>query len=257
MMVPLVTGIAFAQTSLPPAYTYEVVSIHKSDPAARNIHIGPGPQGGLQTTNTSPMTLLTFAYGVRDYQILNAPGWVSSEHFDVTFTPDKTEVAPDPGMPLKELQAYLSRGQQRMQAVLRDRFGLVLRTETRELPIYSLTSARNGNKLLPHEAGKPGPSISTNGRAQIKATGATLDMLAKQLSMQLGRPVRDETRLDGQYDFTLNWTPDPEPGSASESNPLGPSIFTAITDQLGLRLESTKGPVQVYVIEKIEQPGDN
>jgi hypothetical protein len=88
--------------------------------------------------------------------------------------------------------------------------------------------------------GKTGPSISTNNGRQIRATAASLDLLAQQLSMQLVRPVRNDTGIQGQFDFTFNWTPDSEPSVAANNSALGSSIFTAIGDQLGLRLNRPK-----------------
>lgn len=257
--IPFVIGVINAQTlPPPPAYTYDAVSIHKSDPAERNVHMGDdGPQGGLRTVNTSVLLLIAGAYDVQNYQIVGAPGWASSEHFDVALTPDRTEIVPDISKAPQEWQTYWKRNQQRLQAVLRDRFGLVVRAETRELPIYVLTQAKKGNKLSAHAEGGHGPSIGTNGDRQIRGTDATMAMLATQLSMQLGRPVHDKTGLDGRYDFRIDWVPDLDIAAASGSAATGPSFFTAITDQLGLRLESTKGPVPVYVVEKIEQPSEN
>jgi bla regulator protein blaR1 len=262
--VPFVIGVIRAQTlPPPPAYTYDEVSIHRSDPSATNVHIGPGPHGGLRTVNTSVLILLSVAYAVQQYQIAGAPGWVSSDHFDITFTPDKEEAALSEGMAPKDIQASLGRNRQRLQAVLRDRFGLVLRAETRQLPVYVLTQARQGNKLSLHADPKSQfPSIQTNGRSRITASNATMEMLAQQLGMELGRPVHDETHLDGRYDLKLDWTPDlnpttnPDPAER-ESPPTGASLFTAITEQLGLRLESKTGPVQVFAVEKINRPAEN
>jgi len=262
-LAPFAIGVLRSQTlPPPPAYTYDVVSIHKSDPGQRNVHMGEGPQGGVRTINTSVLILISAAYKVQTYQIIGAPGWVSSEHFDVTFTPDRAEAVVDPSKSLKEWQSSWSRNMQRLQAVLRDRFRLVLRAETRELPIYGLDQAKGGAKLSPHMDGRPGPSIQTNGDRQITATDATMEMLAEQLSMMLGRPVHDETGLQGRFDLKLDWTPDLDsPMGQSLQSPInsaaGPSIFTALTEQLGLRLESKKGPVQVYVVEKIERPSEN
>jgi uncharacterized protein (TIGR03435 family) len=249
--VPFVIGILRAQTLPPtPAYTYDVVSIHKSTPG-QTVQVEYGPQGGLRTVNTPVLLLLRAAYDVQDYQIIGAPGWAFSDQFDVIFTPDKPEAVPSPGTTMKERQAVVTRNHQRLQAVLRDRFGLVLRAETRELPIYSLNQAKGGNKLSPHDDGKPGHSVQMGGGpGHITAIGVTCEMLAESLSTRLHRPVHDETGLIGQYDFKLDWAPDSEPAD-------GPSIFTALADELGLRLESTKGPVQVYVIEKIEHPSEN
>jgi uncharacterized protein (TIGR03435 family) len=261
MSAPFLIGVIRGQT-LPPApvYRYEVVSIHRSAPGQTDVHIGPGPQGGIRTENTSAMVLLTAAYGVQDYQIVDAPRWVSSDHFDVTLTPDKAEIAPEPGMATKDIEAYMHRSGQRLQAVLRDRFRLVLRQEMRELPIYVLTQATRGNKLSPNAEKSGFPSIQSNGATQITATNATMAMLAQQLSMVLRRPVHDETGLDGRYNLKLEWAPEPDtsPDRADAHNSApGASIFTAITEQLGLRLESKKGPVQVYVVEKIERPTEN
>ena len=261
--VPFAIGVLRSQTlPPPPAYNYEAASIHKSDPGQRNVHMGEGPQGGVRTVNTTVLLLISAAYKVEPYQIIGAPGWASSEHFDVTFTPDKPEAVVDPSKSLKEWQSSWSRNMQRLQAVLRDRFRLVLRAETRELPIYGLTQAKSGARLSPHADGRPGPSIQTNGDRQITATDATTEMLAEQLSMMLGRPVQDETGLQGQFDLKLDWTPDLDsPAGQNLQSPIspaaGPSIFTALTEQLGLRLESKKGPVQVYVVEKIERPTEN
>jgi bla regulator protein blaR1 len=259
--VPVGLGLIRAQTlPPPPAYTYEVVAIHKSSPGQQGSSMGPGAGGGLRAVNVTAMQLVTFAYKVRDYQIADAPGWVKSDRFDVSFTPDKSEAMPRPGTAPKEIEAYIGRNQQRMQAVLRDRFGLVLRAETHELPIYALVPAKGGMKLALSATPERGPSLQgTQGR--VTGIGATLRLLASQLSAVLGRPVNDETGSDDrQYDFKLEYTPerlvqDAPEGPQSQGD--GPSIFTALTEQLGLRLEPRKGPVPVYVIEKIEEPSEN
>src|ERR1700712_554219 len=154
------TGIAaLAQAPPEPKYGYEVVSVKKAEPDARGNRIGPGPQGGVRTTNTNLMALLTFSYDVRDYQIIDEPGWAKTEGFDVSFTPDKPEALPKPGeADANGMATMMDRQRQRMQTVLRDRFALKVRMETRELPIYELTLAKGGSKLKAPEAGK-GPSI--------------------------------------------------------------------------------------------------
>ncbi len=263
MTIPLAIGIIRAQTlPPPPAYTYDVVSIHPSSPDQRRTQIGPGPQGGLRMQNATAMLIMTFAYGVRDYQIAGAPGWASSDHFDVTFTPDKTESVLAPGVSANELDSFMGRQKQRTQVVLKDRFGLILRAETRQLPVYALIVAKGGHKLSPATVENRGVYLQARG-TQLTASGpgATMKMLADQLSAILGHPVSNETGLDGLFDFMLEWAPDPparppspdEPGASTS----GPSIFTALTEQLGLRLEPKKGPVPVYVVERIEKPGEN
>jgi bla regulator protein blaR1 len=265
--LPIVIGILRAQT-LPPApeYSYDVVSIHRSDPKDMTSRLGPGPQGGLTSQNVTVMQLMTFAYDARPNQFVNFPGWIQSERFDVSFTPDKPEpgVVPGPGS-FPRLQTVFNRHRQRMQAVLRDRFGLVLRAETRELPMYALVVAKGGHKLsAPAEPGK-GPNFSMT-RGQMTAVAAYMKMLSDSLSSLLGRYVANETGLDGPYDFTLKWTPDSAQPSGKMAIPDEPvpadsdaatSIFTALSEQLGLRLDAKKGPVPVFVVEKVERPGEN
>ena len=251
LVIPFVIGVIRAQTlPPPPAYSYEVASIHKSPTCETGgFTISPGPQGGWHAPNAPALALIAVAYGVAGYQLIGAPGWATSDCFDIIFTPDKAESAPS--------AASSDRNAQRLQAVLRDRFGLVLRAENRELPIYNLTQARGGQKLSAYDPATSGrPSIGIHG-SQITGTGETVETLAKMLSGKLRRPVHDETGLTGQYDYKLTWAPDPEPSDVANNETLGPSLFTAVTDQLGLRLESKKGPVQVYVIEKIERPTEN
>ncbi len=256
VLVPFLAAVGSGQTSPPPpAYTYDVVSIHKSDPAS-SPHIGnDGPQGGFRAVNCSLLLLIALAYDVAKYQISGAPAWVSSDHFDITLTPETIEAATDPSVSVSADSAHFDRNQQRLRAVLRDRFGLVLRGEMRELPFYRMTVARTGHKLLPH--GETKPSIQSSGDTHIAATGVTLDYLTGILSIQLRAPVHDETHITGQFDFKLDWEPDPEPSAIAANLGTGPSIFSAITDQLGLRLESAKGPVQIYVIDRITLPTEN
>jgi uncharacterized protein (TIGR03435 family) len=264
--LPIAIGILRAQTlPPPPAYGYEVASIHKADPKETNSRLGPGPQGGMSSHNVTVMSLLTFAYDVRVHQFVGAPGWVTTERFDVSFTPDKPEPGVTPGH-FKEMQSVFNRHRQRMQAVLRDRFGLVLRAETRELPMYALVIAKGGHKLsAPADPGK-GPNVTMN-RGQIVAEAGYLKHLTDGLSTLLGRHVANETGLDGPFDFTLKWTPDSsvqlpgkiakpdEPADADAES--GTSIFNALSEQLGLRLEAKKGPVPVFVVEKVERPSEN
>jgi bla regulator protein blaR1 len=259
MATPFLLGAIRAQTLPPaPAYGYDVVSIHRSDPAPTGAQLGPGPQGGWRSKNTPVIMLLTVAYDISDYQVLSAPAWVYSDCYDVMFTPDKAQAPPGRGAALKDQRAYRSRNQQRLQAVLRDRFGLVVRVETRELPIYVLRQAKSGSRLSLHAEGTP--ELIQVHAGSLVGGKVTIDILAKMLSGEFHRPVHDETGLTGEYDFKLDWTPDPDASAdaapAGLSSPTIGSIFGAI-DQLGLRLESKRGPVQVYVVEKIERPTEN
>ncbi|HVV46417.1 MAG TPA: M56 family metallopeptidase [Bryobacteraceae bacterium] len=248
--LPFVLGIVRAQTLPPePALTYDAVSIHKSAPGNGSHVLGPGPQGGLRAVNMPVTALIAAAYHVQNYQILDAPGWASDQGFDIIFTPDRSETALNSSSSLKSIQGFMDRNAMRLQSVLRDRFGLVLRSGKREMPIYRLVQAKGGARLSPHAASGPAspPSMSSNGR-QITGRNATAGMLAQQLSMSLNRPVQDETHLEGQFDFKV---------SPESDGPMSESLFTALPEQLGLKLESSKAPVQAYVVEKVEPPTEN
>ena len=173
--------------------------------------------------------------------------------------------------------------QHMMQMLLADRFKLKVHQETKELAIYALIVAKNGPKL--HEAkpgdtypnGLKGPDARSGagmmfgGREGLTAQGVPIANLVRHLSLQLGRTVIDKTGLAGKYDFTLKWTPDeirssmfkgpesgpPGPASTAFSDSSGPSLFTALEEQLGLKLESQKGPVEIVVIDHVERPSEN
>jgi uncharacterized protein (TIGR03435 family) len=156
------------------------------------------------------------------------------------------------------------------QILLVDRYKLTFHLETKELPVYYFVVGKNGSKLQPSEGGRDNAQIRM-GRGQINAQAMSMEMFTNQLANQLGRSVLDKTGLTGNYDFKLEWTPDqsqaggpgPGPGDGGggdhppASDSTGPSIFTAVQEQLGLKLESQKGPVQILVIDRIEKASDN
>jgi uncharacterized protein (TIGR03435 family) len=202
--------------------------------------------------------LMTVAYDVRDFQIVGGPGWLATDRFDIVA---KAEGVPDQLTP-EQFRPMLV-------ALIEDRFQLKIHRETKEMPVYALVVAKNGTKLKAN-AGEPGPRLRM-GRGQLNGTKVPLKMLVQQLAQQLGRPVVDKTGLTGDYDFTLTWTPQPGEGGAMfagpggpggpegppPSDPDGPSIFAAIQEQLGLKLESDKGPVEILVLDQVEKPTEN
>lgn len=255
----MVVCVCAAQSPTEPQYGYEVASVKKAAPR-QGIRIGPGPQGGLRTENTSLLTLITFAYDIRDYQLLDAPGWVKGDAFDVSFTPDKPETPMDPSQGIAQLEPRMRRQQQRLRAVLRDRFGLVLRTETRQLPIYTLTPVKGGHKLQAPDGTRKGPSLSMSDKGGMTGIGVNMAMVTRSLGETLGRPVVDETGITTPFDFKLEWKPDAVATGAGDqpvNDGEGASIFTALREQLGLQLQSGKGPVTVYVVEKVSKPEEN
>jgi uncharacterized protein (TIGR03435 family) len=170
-----------------------------------------------------------------------------------------------------------------VQGLLADRFQLKVSHATKDLPVYALVVAKNGPKL--HEA-KPGdtypngirgldgvahPGMMRMGPGQLTGQALEMGALTTVLSQQLGRTILDHTGLKGQYDISLQWTPDvgegmmfggpagPKPPGENPAPPesTGPSIYTALQEQLGLKLDSTKGPVEIVVVDRVEQPSEN
>jgi uncharacterized protein (TIGR03435 family) len=190
--------------------------------------------------------LISFAYAVHRKQIIDGPAWLETERFDIDGQADI------PGV------ANLHQIQEMLQNLLRDRFDLKLHRDKRDLSIYAIKVAKGGPKLAQSTANTYGlPTQSGHGQGgqqQRKFTNNSMSDFALGMQNYMDRPVVDETALPGRYDFTLKWTPDNvptnEPGAA-------PGIFTAIQEQLGLKLEATKGPADVLVIDHIERPSAN
>jgi uncharacterized protein (TIGR03435 family) len=251
---------------------FEVASVKPAAPGGRGIFVRVNPGGRLTVNNMSLKDMIVFAYRIQPFQISGGPSWMDSTRFDVEAKPDHS---PKPD----ELP-------QMMQALLADRFQLVIRRETKDLPIYALVLARKDGKLGPKmvEPTKDscvefdplkGPPLAPDpnrrmcggsrmGMNQYSGTSVQLDFFIHALSRTLQRPVENRTGLTGKYDITLEWTPDetqlaglPPDVPKPNFDPAGPAIFTAIQEQLGLKLESAKGPVEVFVIERAEKPTEN
>ncbi len=255
-------GLSQAQSQTRPL-EFEVASIKPSNPTARGSSIMTDRTGGLTATNVPLRNIITSAYGLRDFQLTGGPGWVGTDRYDIVAKPSRSENTPAAApMDLPDDQRKISEDQwkERIRSLLTDRFGLVVHKETKEQQIYVLTVAKGGSKLKAVPTPGPGKNQgmrSDRGRSQGMA--APMWMLANTLSSNTGRPVVDKTGLTEKYDFTLEWTPDvaaaENPDSASSGS--GPTIFTAVQEQLGLKLESTKGPVDIYVIDKVDRPSAN
>ena len=251
--LPLVTAPVAAA---PPTFEAATVKINKSGSSGSHTDFG---HGRYSATNIALKNLMHYsAYGVPEPRILGGPKWLDSERFDIEAKVDSSVV--DQMRTLSPEQSKLQR-QAMFQQLLPDRFKLSVHWETRELPVYALVVAKNGPKL--QVSTKPGSGTSS-GNGLFTAEGMTLveisQSLTQELATELGRVVIDKTGLAGRYDVTLKWTPETNGAPAdngTEDSSNGPSIFTALQEQLGLKLESTKGPVQVLVIDHIEMPSEN
>lgn len=258
-------GVASAQPA-PKPLQFEVAAIKPADPDAHGSSMMTDRVGGLNVTNTPLRALITAAYGIRDFQLSGGPGWVGTERFDIIAKPERVEGAAEPpdGPTMTDGQRKVRNEQwnERVRTLLADRFGLVVHKETKEQPVYVLTVAKNGPKLT--VVTTPGDRQGTSGgRGRSQGYAATISMLANTLSNATGRPVIDKTGLTAKYDYILEWVPDAgATGSSGQDTPQpvdspGPTIFTALQEQLGLKLESSKGPVENVVIDHVDHPSAN
>lgn len=263
---------------------FEVASVKKneSNTDAQSTRLQPG--GRLVMTNQPLRRLILFAYGLQPQQLAGGPDWLDSDRFDIVAQAGGNIPPSPPGGPPGPAQLMLQR-------LLAERFKLAVHTETRELPIYALTLTRSDGQLGPRirpsktdcaslltgraggappalprlPDGRPACGIGSGGAGRMLAGGTTMAMLATLvLSGPAGRMVVDRTDLPGGYDFDLEFTPDPlgsPAGVARDAPPPAtddrPSLFTAIEEQLGLKLQPQRAPVDVLVIDRVEPPTKN
>ena len=214
---------------------------------------GGGESGGsttpnqIRATNVTLLWLLRRAHGLQDYQVVGAPEWTKTERYDVLARAEQAET--------NQIEVML-------RNLLADRFQLVARTETREMPVYVLVTARPGQlgprltKTVVTDCMKTGQFCGTDSsNMAIRSVAETMTRLAAQVSPLAGRTVINQTALDGRYDFELTWTSDAQRPPRPNDN--GPSIFTALQEQLGLKLDAQRGPVDVMVIERVERPTED
>lgn len=241
----LPASISQQPTPLP---VYDVVSVRENRTGSTNMRWQYGADSFLGE-NVTLVSLLVHAYGLRPDQLSGAPPWASSTRFDV-----KAKVV-DPDL---ERMKHLTR-QQRIDMllpVLKERFGLRAHFETKEMPTYDLVAAKGGirmDALQPKQDDANSKGSFMFGRDRVEISSGALSILTNALAMQLERSVVDKTGLTGVYSLKLKWAPNPESADADGL----PSLFTALQEQLGLRLQPSRGPVQVLVIDHIERPSGN
>ena len=242
LLVPLATQLAGAQTSVP---AFEVATIKPTGPPSDgHTHINYPPGDRFSTSNITVLNLMQWAYGMPERQILDGPSWLGSTRFDIQGTIDTDRIKGLTGEQDRDLKRRM------VQALFADRFQLKLHQETRSLPAYDLVVAKGGSKLQPSKSN--GKTIGT-GRTYFHGEGLTMTSIAEELSKITGRVVVDKTNLADRYDFKLEWSADDAPAADNS----GPSLFTAIQEQLGLKLEPAKEPVPVLVIDHIDPPTPN
>ena len=232
----------------------EVASIKPNKSASRDSSTNRN-RGSLTAINVSVRSLIIFGYNISDLQLVGAPDWVRKDTFDIEAKSDADPNAkPNP------------RGL--LQALLEDRFQLKVHNELRELPALLLTVEKGGLKMPPTRDGpvgaeglEPGGSSVSEGPTgiEIKGWGLGLPEITRKISPYIGRPIIDKTNLSGAFDFTIKFARLPESTSppTNTSIEVGPDIFTALREQLGLRLNAGRGPVEVLVIDSVQKPRPN
>jgi uncharacterized protein (TIGR03435 family) len=230
-----VVAVAVAQS---PAQrlSFEVASI-KQHPGEITFSSDPSIRGRkVSATASTLLDLITYAYGMRYDQVTGGQDWASSDHYDLDAKADG--------------EGILTASQSRLmvQALLADRFQLKVRRETQEAPVYALVIGKNGPKLkaVAPDATGGGSVRGTAKGLHMETTKGTMEQLALQLSNTAGRPVVDKTGLAGYYVYTLDWYP---ANLIAPADLDTPSMFDALQEQLGLKLESTRGPVEKLVID--------
>jgi uncharacterized protein (TIGR03435 family) len=244
--------------------TFDVASIKLHQGIGNLVKLQALPGGRLESENVSLRYLMLFAYGVQDFQITGAPEWTRTDRYDIQA---KAEGNP----PGKVMAGPM------LQTLLEDRFKLKLHRETKQLPVYELTVAKSGVKMrsskeggcVPWSLDSPPPLPLAPGEQRtfcgfrgfgvdgqnrkLEVFGITMaELVAILQRSELRRTIVDKTGLAGTFDVRMNWSL--ESASAADA---GPAIFTALQEQLGLRLEATKGPVEVIVVDHVEKPSAN
>jgi bla regulator protein BlaR1 len=255
---PFVVGLMNAPASLAQAHStdgagpaFEVASVKANKSGIRGGQLNTDP-GRLTITNISLRTCIKAAYGLQDYQLSGGSVAIQDERYDI--------VARAEG-PVGDDQLMLM-----LRTLLVDRFKLAMRRETREMQGHALVVGKDGPKL--HEVEAAGKGWSRNGVGSLNGQEVSMSRLAESLAGRLGHPVVDQTGIKGVFDIKLEWSPDPAtvknpaenketPTVESTFDPSDPSIFSALQEQLGLRLEVRKVPAVVFVIDHLERPVEN
>lgn len=234
----------------PDSLKFDVASIRESKAGHDSSQLGPAPGGGFRANNVTVRQLITFAYSLREFQVDGLPGWATSKRYNLLANTDP----PQPPIDMKNvtmsgIEARIAVERERMRMLLAERFQLTVRRDSKEMPVYALTIAKGGHKLKPVKEGERPPHMRS-GRGQASGVSVPIRAMADSLSGYLSRRVVDETGLTGVFDFEFKWSPD-------EAGAEGPSLFTAMQEQLGLKLESKRAPVDMLIVERVEKPSEN
>lgn len=258
-MAALSLATSSAQSAAIARPMFEVATIKLNKSGSRGTMISPRPGGRFVARNSSLRSLIAFAYQINNFQFSGPPDWLDSERYDIEAkaSGDLTTASMRP----------------MVQALLEDRLQLKFHHETKEAAEYALVVGETG-KLpdagecstppgttppppKPGEPPPPGCGSLANLRGRIIAEKVPIARLVAALASVTERMVLDETNLTGKYDIDLRYAPDMDAPGQTQADPNTPSLFTALQEQLGLKLESKKGPVEMFVIDHVERPSEN
>ena len=259
-VLPVVLWLAAAAGSgaqtheVPPQeLAFEVASVKPNSTLDPNVSINRTAGGGLDAVNASVRMLITFAYRIRDQQLIGGPGWLDADRYDIHAKPPAGETATDFFNTTAAERLRL-----RTRALLADRFKLRLRSETREMPVYVLMVAKNGPKPALkrwQEGDEPGPQNIGRVNSYTAKKVSMKAFTEGYLSSRMGLVVLDQTDLSGDFNFRLEFVPDQSGLGATDLT--GPSFLDALAEQLGLKMERRKAPVTVLVIDHVERAAAN
>ncbi len=227
---------------------FEAVSLKPAPANARGYGIQPGP-GGIRIANCTLKQIVAEAYHVYDFQVTGGPKWSDSDRFDLDArTPGSTRASGE------GLRAML-------RSMLEDRFQLGAHVEDREMSVFAIQQGKAGLRFEHSKDPDQPPLFRVYQRRQITAQRAPLEYLTDALSQLLGRPVVDETGLDGKFDYKLEWTPDEFQTASAENAVKGeesaPSLTSALREQMGLTMISKRAPAKIVVVDKASKPDAN
>ena len=270
---------AAAQTDTRPDFAVATIKRNTTGADAQSMRLQPG--GRIVVTNQPLRRLVGFAYALQPQQLAGGPAWLDTDRFDIVAQAEGDISPTPPGGPPGPAQLM-------MQRLLEERFGLAVHTEPREMAVYALTLARGDGRLGPRikpatvdclalmtkapggvpvvapqlPDGRPACGVRRDATGRVTAGGTTMLMFATQvLTGQADRLVIDRTGLTGAYDFDYEFTPDlPGRGDGAASATAvaeRPGLFTALEEQLGLKLQATRAPITVTVIDRVTPPTEN
>ena len=235
------------QASVPAQTTFDVISVKPSDPKNLSMTMRPGANS-FTITGAPLKMLIRYAYDLNDFQIEGASDWMNSARFDVVAKMD-APAAKTSSRSAEQDATEEKLMESRLQSLLADRFQLRVHKRIKEMPAYALVVAKGGPRLQP----STNNTGFTSRKGLLACKGSSMDDLASMLSNMENRIILDQTKLTGNYAFTLEWAPD----DTTSPNADLPGLFTALQEQLGLKLMPTKAPVEILIIDHAETPSSN